>query len=108
MATNTAEWTSIPVVGLLVLGNREVYKKKVLKELVDNGKLRIEMDCSLTSYIDSHGLGLLVSVSKKIKEKGGEFRIRGLGDDLLELFRLTKLDTLITLVDVDGVEIPPE
>ena len=49
--------------------------------------------------IDSSGLGVLVSLSKKIREQGGELRLANLNDDLKTLFELTKLDTLFQIAD---------
>jgi anti-sigma B factor antagonist len=55
------------------------------------------IDFSKTGYIDSSGLGVLVSLSKKIREQGGELRLAGLNADLQTLFELTKLDTLFAI-----------
>jgi len=44
-------------------------------------------------------LGVLVSLSKKIREQEGELRLASLNEDLRTLFELTKLDTLFTIVD---------
>ena len=57
------------------------------------------LDFSQTGYIDSSGLGVLVSLSKKIREQGGELRLANLNDDLKTLFELTKLDTLFQIAD---------
>ncbi|NIP57709.1 MAG: STAS domain-containing protein, partial [Gemmatimonadetes bacterium] len=43
--------------------------------------------------------GVLVSLSKKIREQGGELRLASLNEDLRTLFELTKLDTLFTIAD---------
>jgi anti-sigma B factor antagonist len=40
-----------------------------------------------------------VSLSKKIREQGGELRLANLNDDLKTLFELTKLDTLFQIAD---------
>ena len=67
---------------------------------VDNGMPVVIMrarDFSKTGYIDSSGLGVLVSLSKKIREQGGELRLAGLNADLQTLFELTKLDTLFAI-----------
>ena len=48
---------------------------------------------------DSSGLGVLVSLSKKIREQGGELRLSSLNEDLRTLFELTKLDTLFRIAD---------
>ncbi|MXW09079.1 MAG: STAS domain-containing protein [Gammaproteobacteria bacterium] len=57
------------------------------------------IDFAETGYIDSSGLGVLVSLSKKVREQGGELRLAALNEDLRTLFQLTKLDTLFTIVD---------
>ncbi|NNM32915.1 MAG: STAS domain-containing protein, partial [Gemmatimonadetes bacterium] len=44
-------------------------------------------------------LGVLVSLSKKIREQGGELRLASLNEDLRTLFELTKLDTLFQISD---------
>jgi anti-sigma B factor antagonist len=85
--------TIIDVDGQLIVGNRQELKQKVLDEL-DGGARKFLIDFSGTSYIDSSGLGVLVSLSKKIREQGGELRLVKLNEDLRTLFELTKLDTL--------------
>jgi anti-sigma B factor antagonist len=40
-----------------------------------------------------------VSISKKVREQGGELRLSGLNEDLRSLFELTKLDTLFSISD---------
>jgi anti-sigma B factor antagonist len=68
---------------------------------VEHGERRFLIDFGQTGYIDSAGLGVLVSLSKKLRERGGEMRLANLNDDLRTLFVLTKLDTLFRLSDDD-------
>lgn len=86
----------VDVDGQLIVGNRQELKQKVLDEL-ERGERRFLVDFSQTGYIDSSGLGVLVSLSKKIRESGGELRLSSLNDDLKTLFELTKLDTLFQI-----------
>lgn len=86
----------VDVEGQLIVGNRQELKQKVLDEL-ERGERRFLVDFSQTGYIDSSGLGVLVSLSKKIRESGGELRLASLNDDLKTLFELTKLDTLFQI-----------
>lgn len=83
----------VDVEGQLIVGNRQELKQKVLDE-IERGERKFLVDFSQTGYIDSSGLGVLVSLSKKIREAGGELRLASLNDDLKTLFELTKLDTL--------------
>ncbi len=84
--------------GQLIVGNRHELKQGVLDAL-DAGDRKFLIDFSSTGYIDSSGLGVLVSLSKKIRDAGGELRLAGLNDDLRTLFELTKLDALFAIND---------
>jgi len=88
--------TVIDVEGQLIVGNRQELKQKVLQEL-EGGQRKFLIDFAQTGYIDSSGLGVLVSLSKKIREQGGELRLSNLNEDLRTLFELTKLDTLFQI-----------
>ena len=88
----------VDVEGQLIVGNRQELKQKVLDEL-ENGERKFIVDFEKTGYIDSSGLGVLVSLSKKVRERGGELRLANLNEDLKTLFELTKLDTLFHIAD---------
>ncbi len=96
--TKENDVTVVAVEGQLIVGNRQELKQKVLEELED-GARKFVVDFDQTGYIDSSGLGVLVSLSKKIREQGGELRLAGLNEDLRTLFELTKLDTLFKIAD---------
>jgi anti-sigma B factor antagonist len=88
----------IEVDGQLIVGNRQELKQKVLDAL-EAGDRKFLIDFTRTGYIDSSGLGVLVSLSKKIRDEGGDLRLAGLNEDLKTLFELTKLDTLFAISD---------
>jgi anti-sigma B factor antagonist len=88
----------VTVDGQLIDGNRQELKNLV-HEALDRGGRKFVIDCTRTGYIDSSGLGALVSMSRKVRETGGELRIAGLNEDLRALFELTKLDTLFRILD---------
>lgn len=84
----------VGVPGQLIVQNRQELKQRVLDEL-ENGTRSFLIDFSRTGYIDSAGLGALVSLRKRVREQGGELRLANLNDDLKQLLRLTKVDTLL-------------
>lgn len=96
--SNQDDVTIVEVTGQLIVGNRQELKNDVLK-LLDGGSRKFLIDFRDTAYIDSSGLGVLVSLSKKIREKGGEMRLSNLNEDLRTLFELTKLDTLFHIAE---------
>ncbi|MDH5589770.1 MAG: STAS domain-containing protein [Gemmatimonadota bacterium] len=96
--SQSGDVTLVEVEGQLIVGNRQELKQKVLEHL-EEGDRKFVIDFSNTGYIDSSGLGVLVSLSKKIREQSGELRLSSLNEDLKTLFELTKLDTLFRIAD---------
>jgi anti-sigma B factor antagonist len=88
----------IHVEGQLVITNRAELKDR-LQDRLAAGDRRFVLDFSGTPYIDSSGLGALVTIAKRVREEGGDIRLAGLNDDLRQLFELTKLDTLFAIAD---------
>ena len=84
----------VGVPGQLIVANRQQLKERVLDEL-EKGERAFLIDLADTGYVDSAGLGALVSLRKKVRERGGELRLANLNDDLKQLLRLTKVDTLL-------------
>ena len=101
MAFNVRKQSGVLVIdvdGQLIVGNRQDLKQRVLDAL-EAGDRKFLIDFTRTGYIDSSGLGVLVSLSKKIRDEGGDLRLAGLNEDLKTLFELTKLDTLFAITD---------
>lgn len=90
--------TILTVDGQLIVANRQELKQLV-GDALDQGDRKFVLDFAKTAYIDSSGLGALVSINKKVREAGGELRLSGLNEDLSSLFELTKLDTLFVIAD---------
>ena len=80
----------------LVVTNRQEFKQAIL-DAVEQGARLVIVDFSASPYIDSSGLGALVSLGKRIRELGGDLRLAALNDDLRTLFELTRLDALFPL-----------
>jgi len=94
--TQAGDVSIVEVEGQLIVSNRQELKQKVLDQL-EQGHRKVLVDFGRTSYIDSSGLGVLVSLAKKMRELGGDLRLANLNDDLQTLFELTKLDTLFQI-----------
>ena len=90
--------TLIEVGGQLIVGNRQLLRERV-RDRLERGDRKFIVDFSKTDYIDSSGLGVLVTLSKKIREQGGQLSLVSLSEDLRTLFELTKLDTLFIFSD---------
>jgi len=101
-STKQGDTVVIAVEGQLIAGNRQQLREAVASE-IERGSRAFVIDFADTGYVDSAGLGALVSLSKKIREASGSLRLTNLNDDLRTLFELTRLDTLFSL-DQPGEE----
>jgi len=70
----------------------------VVDQLIASGGPRIVVDLSGTEFIDSSGLGALVSSLKKARQAGGDLRIAGLAPQVQAVFKLTNLDRILKTV----------
>ena len=87
--------------GQLVVANRQELKQKVLEEL-ERGERKFVIDFTRTAYIDSSGIGALVTLVRKVRAEGGELRVTNLNEELTMLFELTKLDVLFRMGEQGG------
>lgn len=91
--TRTDDCLVVEVSGQLIVSNRQEFKQAILDE-VEQGARLVVVDFSGSAYIDSSGLGALVSLGKRVRDVGGDLRLVGLNEDLRSLFELTRLDAL--------------
>jgi anti-sigma B factor antagonist len=82
----------------LLYDNREPLKSSVLDHLA-SGATAIVIDLTDCHYIDSSGLGMLVSLRNKAQQLGATITLAGLDGDLRALFEVTKLDHLFVFAE---------
>jgi anti-sigma B factor antagonist len=86
---------------LALTGEVDVYTsprlKQELGDLVDAGCMDIVIDLNGLTFIDSSGLGVLVSALRRIKERGGTMRLVCTKEAILKIFRITGLDKVFPL-----------
>lgn len=66
--------------------------RQELTEVVDAGCLNLVLDLEGVEFIDSSGLGVLVSALRRVKEQGGTLRLVCTKESILKIFRITGLD----------------
>ena len=77
--------------------------KQDMTQLVDGGVNRIILDLSQVQFMDSSGLGVLVTLLKKVGSRG-DLIIAGVRGIVADLFKLTRMDRVFRLVaNVDAV-----
>lgn len=70
--------------------------KKVVGEIIDDGTSRIILDLETVKFMDSSGLGAVIS-SFKLTGQKGEFVICNMNEDVHEIFSLTHMDRLFEI-----------
>jgi len=77
-------------------GEVDVYTAPKLKEKliesIEDGCTNIVVDLDGVSFIDSSGLGVLVSALRRARERDGAVRIVCTRENILKIFRITGLD----------------
>jgi anti-sigma B factor antagonist len=66
--------------------------RSVVDELVTASRKEVTLDLSALRLIDSSGVGVIVSLFKRVRAYGGQVRIVGLRDQPRAIFRLLRLD----------------
>lgn len=85
--------------GRLRLGGRTIELHKAIRTLVDEGKTQILLNLSGVTYIDSSGLGELVSGQVSVMNHGGVIKLAHLTERLHELMSISKLLTVFDVYD---------
>jgi anti-sigma B factor antagonist len=88
----------VGVNGPLDVTTRDQLKALVLQAL-DRRQVSFRLAFSRAGFVDSSGLGVLVSLQKRVSETGGSLRLSGLSEELRRLFALTKLDGVLRIDD---------
>ena len=68
-----------------------------LLEIIDQGVADLRMDLSGLTYIDSSGLGTLVTINKRVREKNGRLVLTGAQGLPLDLIKRTRLDRVFNI-----------
>ena len=71
--------------------------KKAVYELADSDANSIIIDLKNVTFIDSSGIGVLVSGYKKIAARRGHFGLLNVGNDIYALLKLSTIDKVIPI-----------
>jgi anti-sigma B factor antagonist len=72
---------------------------KVIRELVKNGERKILLNLKGVTYVDSSGIGELTGALTSVHRQGGELKLVNPTPRVIELLRMTRLDTMFDIRD---------
>ncbi|MGE3469546.1 MAG: STAS domain-containing protein [Vicinamibacterales bacterium] len=81
----------VDVTGRLILGESADALKDKVRSLLQQGHGRIVVNLGEVSYMDSSGLGALVSAHATVRRQGGALKLLNLTKRLQDLLVITKL-----------------
>src|SRR5258708_32446120 len=86
--------TVIDMEGRITLGEGSALLRDLVRENLGKRRKKIVMNLAGITYIDSTGLGELVSGYRLIKSEGGEIKLLNLNKKVSDLLQITKLYTV--------------
>ena len=110
MACNLSvrEVRGVPIMdvsGRIVLGDGSKVIREAVKGLLDKGQKHILLNMEEVSYVDSAGLGELVSSYTSVKNQGGQLILLNLSKGVMDLMAITKLATIFEVFENEGVAV---
>jgi anti-sigma B factor antagonist len=102
MKTSTRQVDGVTIVdcsGRITLGEGSVTLRDTVRELLGKTNKKILLNLGDVNYIDSSGIGELVSAYTTVKNQGGELKLLNLTRKVHDLLQITKLYTVFDVKD---------
>ena len=89
----------ITISGRLALGGETERLDAAVTKLLTQDHKTIVLDISGLDYVDSSGVGMLVSCLTKLKKSGGEMKVAGANPRIRRIFSMTGVESMMSLYD---------
>ncbi len=80
--------------GKIILGEGDLQIKDRIRDLLADGQRQILLNLGDVTYLDSAGLGSLISSYTTVKREGGQLKLVSLTKRIQDLLTITKLITV--------------
>ena len=94
--------TVLDLEGKITIGEGSVSLRNAIRRLIQEGKKKILLNLSGVSYVDSSGIGELVSSFTTINREGGQLKLLNLTQKIQDLLAITKLLTVFDFYDQES------
>lgn len=85
--------------GKFIVGGESVYLKDKVKDVLNMGMRNILVDMSKVPFVDSTGIGFLVSSQAGVTKEGGSFKLLNPNPRVREVLKITRLDKVFEVFD---------
>jgi anti-sigma B factor antagonist len=83
--------------GRMAFGTRLQEVETQISELADHGIHKLILDLSGVEFLDSSGLGVLLLLYGKIKDRGGHLRLVAPTPKVLDVLKMTRTDSILSI-----------
>ncbi len=97
--------TVIDAAGRITLGEGASAFRDTVRDLANKGDKKILLNLSEVSYIDSSGIGEMVSGFTTVTNHGGQLKLLGLSKRVKDLLQITKLYTVFEVFDDEAAAV---
>ena len=108
MTTTTRDVDGVTIVdikGRIVLGEESAALRELVADLVGKGQRKILLNFVDVNYIDSSGLGSLVSSLIRVRMYDGELKLLNLTKRVHEVMQVTNLNTVFEIMDDEAAAV---
>ncbi|NQU65853.1 MAG: STAS domain-containing protein [SAR324 cluster bacterium] len=98
---NESNFAVLAIDGNIVLEDTAKLKETAEVFIEDETLAGVILNCERVEFVDSSGLGLIVSIYKTLLKRGRKFALTNLNERTREIFILTKLDKILTITSSD-------
>jgi anti-sigma B factor antagonist len=102
MTTTTRQVGGVTIVdisGRVVLGEESAALRNLVCDLLNKGHRKILFNLGDVNYIDSSGLGSLVSAFTSVRKQEGELKLLNLTNKVQDVMQIAKLYTVFDIMD---------
>jgi anti-sigma B factor antagonist len=97
--------TIVDLSGKISLGEGSALLRKTIRDLIENGQTKILLNLGDINYIDSSGIGELVSGFTAVRNRNGELKLLNLTKKVHDLLQITKLFTVFDVYTDEGTAV---
>ena len=97
--------TVVDAAGRITLGEGASMFRDTVRDLAAGGHKKLLLNLAEISYIDSSGIGELVSAFTTTKNQGGELKLLNLTKKVHDLLQITKLYTVFDVKDDEATAV---
>jgi len=97
--------TIVDLSGRITLGEGSTMLRDIVRDMIAKGQKKILLNLGDVTYIDSSGIGELVSAFTTVRNGGGELKLLNLTKKVHDLLQITKLYTVFDIKDDEAAAI---